>query len=99
MEFRKHRIENLLQGSLINDKEKPDIGRYEHWEWVRKRADARSKQYENISGEGFDDAGLIAGGEESMSSTDVEAFPSEQEEYKPEERKPKLVKPPAKKGS
>ena len=78
----------------MNDTNKPDIESDEHWEWVRKRAEARSKQSENISGEGFDDAGLIAGGEESMSSTDAEAFPNELEE-----RKPKLVKPPPKKGS
>lgn len=83
----------------MNDTNKPDIESDEHWEWVRKRAEARSKQSENISGEGFDDAGLIAGGEESMSSTDAEAFPDELEEYKLEERKPKLVKPPPKKGS
>lgn len=34
-----------------------------------------------------------------MSSTDAEEFPNELEEYKPEERKPKLVKPPPKKES
>lgn len=81
----------------MTDNKIPPVGTEEHWEWVRKRAEARAKQSENLSGEGFDDAGLITGGEESLSSTDAESFPSELEEHTPAERKPKLVKSPKKK--
>jgi hypothetical protein len=77
----------------MSDDKKPPIDTEEHWEWVRKRAEARAKQRENLSGEGFDDAGLIAGGDEALSSTDAEAFPDELEEYAPSDRKPRLVKP------
>ncbi len=77
----------------MSDDKKPVLGSDEHWEWVRKRAEARCKKLEDITAEGFDDSGVIAGGEEHMFSTDAEAFPSETEEYTPEERKPKLVKP------
>jgi len=77
---------------MTKDK-KPALGSDEHWELVRKKAKATADQLANASPVDFDEAGLLSGGKKSLSSTDAEAFPGEAEEYTPDERKPKLVKP------
>jgi hypothetical protein len=76
---------------MTNDK-KPKVGSDEHWELVRKKAEAIAEQLASASPADFDEAGLLSGGEKSLTSTDAEAFPEETEEYSPAERKPKLAK-------
>ena len=63
----------------------------EHAEWMRKRAEERSKKLFSGGPAEFDERGIISGGNQSIHSTDAEAFPDELEEYTPAERKPKLV--------
>lgn len=63
----------------------------EHWDLVRKKTKAVAEQLANASPADFEGAGLLSGGEHSLTSTDTEAFPGEVEEYKPEERKPRLA--------
>jgi hypothetical protein len=75
----------------MSDDKKPIPGSDEHWEWVRRRAEARGKQLANAGAADFDETGILSGGEDSLISTDAEAFPCEIEEYTPEERKPRLV--------
>lgn len=72
---------------------KPALGSDEHWELVRKKAKATAEQLANAGPADFDETGLLSGGEKSLTSTDAEVFPGEADEYTPEERKPKLVKP------
>ncbi len=76
----------------MSDKEKrPLPGTAEHWEWMRKRAEARGKQMAKAGAADFDEAGVLAGGVDSLTSTDAEAFPSDVTEYTQEERKPRIV--------
>ena len=75
---------------MANEK-KPVPGSDEHWELVRKKAKAMAEQLANAAPADFEESGLLSGGERSIASTDAESFPDEKEEYKPEERKPRLV--------
>ena len=63
----------------------------ERWDLVRKKTKVMAEQLANASPADFEEAGLLSGGENSLTSTDAEAFPREVEEYKPKERKPRLV--------
>lgn len=69
----------------------PVPGSDEHWEIVRKKAKAMAKELANGDAAQFDERGLISGGDDSLKSTDADSFPSERDEFKPEERKPRLV--------
>jgi len=75
----------------MSNEKKPILGSDEHWELVRKKAKAMSDQLANAAPADFEEAGLLSGGEDSLNSTDAEAFPEEIEEYMPGERKPRLV--------
>jgi len=76
----------------MNDKDKRlEIGTEEHREWIRKRAEKRWKEIAESGPAEFDENGLISGSEKALTSTDAELFPDEIEEYKPEERKPRLI--------
>lgn len=77
----------------MTENKKPAPGSDEYWEWVRRRAEARGKQLSEADAADFEESGLLAGGEDALRSTDAQSYPDELEEYKPEERKPKLVKP------
>lgn len=81
----------------MSDDKKPAPGTDEHWEWIRKRAEARGKQLANANVKDFEETGLLAGGEDCLISSDAEAFPDEIDERTPQERKPRLV--PTKKDS
>jgi hypothetical protein len=72
---------------------KPKPGTKEYEEWMRKRAEERSKKLFSGDPAKFDERGIISGGDQSIHSTDAESFPDEPEEYTPGERKPKLVQP------
>ncbi|MFC6631756.1 hypothetical protein [Microbulbifer taiwanensis] len=70
---------------------RPKPGTKEFDDWLLERAEARSKELFKNGPADFDERGAISGSEESLTSTDAEAFPDELEEYRPEERKPRLV--------
>lgn len=75
----------------MTNKKAPVPGSDEHWEIVRKKAKAVAEQLANADVAQFDERGLISGSDDSLNSTDADSFPSERDEYKPEERKPRLV--------
>lgn len=72
---------------------RPKLGTKEHADWMRKRAEERSNKLFKAGTTEFDERGIISGSDQSVHSTDAEAFPDEPEEYTPQERKPKLVTP------
>lgn len=77
----------------MTDNTKPTPGSDEYWEWVRKRAEARGKQLSEADAADFEESGLLVGSEDALRSSDAQSYPDEPEEYTPEERKPKIVKP------
>lgn len=71
--------------------DRPELGTPEFDEWLEERARGRLKKLKEqadkfIEETGFEEAGLLSGGLESMNQTDAEAFPDELEEYQPHER-------------
>lgn len=71
--------------------ERPTPGTPEFDEWLEERARGRLKKLKEqadkfIEETGFEEAGVLSGGLESMSQSDAEAFPDELEEYQPHER-------------
>ncbi len=75
----------------MSDNKKPVLGSDEHWELVRKKTKAMAEQMAKAGAADFDETGVLAGGVDSLTSTDAEAFPSDVTEYTPEERKPCIV--------
>ncbi|OZG71677.1 hypothetical protein BTA51_18695 [Hahella sp. CCB-MM4] len=70
---------------------RPKPGTKEFEEWVRKETQAVVDDLFKNGPVDFDESGVIFGSEKSLNSTDAEAFPEEIEEYRPEERKLRLV--------
>ncbi|OZG72195.1 hypothetical protein BTA51_17770 [Hahella sp. CCB-MM4] len=74
----------------MSDK-RPKPGTEEFYKWLNERAKARGQEMLERGPVDFDERGVIFGSEESLNSTDAEAFPDEIEEYRPEDRKPRLA--------
>lgn len=71
---------------------RPKLSTKEHADWMRRRAEERSKKLFREPTE-FNEREIISGSDQSIHSTDAEVFPDELKEYSPQERKPKLVTP------
>ena len=77
----------------MNDQKdkRPEPGTDEYWEWARKRAEQRWKEVIADGPAEFEEAGVVCGDIETLTASDAELFPDDLEEYRPEERKPRLV--------
>lgn len=76
---------------MSSKSDRPEPGTPEFEEWLKERMKGRLNDYleksrKYIEETGFEEAGLLSGGLESMNQTDAEAFPDELEEYQPHER-------------
>jgi hypothetical protein len=70
---------------------RPKLGTKEHKEWMRKRVEEPSKKLFKEGPDEVDERGITSGSDQSVHSTDAEAFPDELGEYSQEERKPTLI--------
>lgn len=86
-----NRVTSATEICDMNKGKRPERGTPEYQEWLRKEGEEYWDKVKSRDQADFDEEGILFGDAATTTATDAELFPDEVEEYRPEERKPRLV--------